>query len=238
MPDDILPTENELPTTISINGVDYDPNELQSFIDKGKQTLDLEKQWDTPVDKVWPKYGETREALNTTSAERDAARKELEEFKAKQAAGTETQADVQSAREEARKLGLTLNEDLEKAGYIKKDELPKLFQSYTQQQEEVRKVLDKANDLEKTIDGSDGRPAFNKKVVLAYANAYNIPNLEEAYEDMNKPQLDAWKSQQVNSQRGKGLKTLGAGGSKEVKETKVTDDNLADLLKESLYGSE
>lgn len=227
----------EIPSTISINGTDYDPIELQSFIDKGKQTLDLEKQWDTPVDQVWPKYGQTREQLNTLSQEKQALEAKVQQFEAKQNAGTDTATDLREAQAAARKLGIVLNEDLDKGGYIKKDDLPKYFESYSKQQEEVRKVLDKANELETTIDGKDGRPAFNKKVVLAYANAYNIADLEKAYEDMHKPQLDAWKSQQVNAQKPKGLKTLGTGGAKEPSETKVTDDNKNDLLKEALWGN-
>lgn len=226
----------DIPSTISINGVDYDPTELESFISKGKQTLELEKQWDTPVDKVWPEYGKTREQLSTISQERDAAQRELQEFKSKQNAGTDTPSDLREAQEAARKLGIVLKDDFEKEGYIKKDDLPKYFENFSKQQEEVRKVLDRANELEKEIDGSDGRPSFNKKVVLAYANAYNIPNLKEAYEDMNKSQLDSWKSQQVDAKRPKGLKTLGTGGAKEPQESKVTDDNVSDRLKEALYG--
>ncbi len=235
MPEDIIPTP-DISSTISINGVDYDPTEAQSLIDLGTKTRDLEKQWDTPVDQVWPKYGQTREQLNSISQERDAARAELQAFKAKEQAGVETPADVKSARDAARQLGLTLDEDLDKKGYIKKDDLPQLFQTFAQQQEEVRKVLDTANNLEKTIDGTDGRPAFNKKVVLAYANAYNIPDLQAAYEDMNKPQLDAWKATQVNAQKSKGLKTLGTGGIKAPAETKITEDNFSSALHESLYG--
>lgn len=237
MADPIIP-EPQIAPVISINGVDWDPSELESVITKGKQTIDLEKQWDTPVDKVWPEYGKTRETLRTVESERDAARKDLAEFQAKQNAGIETPADVKQAREDARKLGLTLDEDLDKRGYIKKDDLPQLFQTYTQQQEEIKKVLDKADSLEKELNGSDGRPAFNKRIVLAYADAYKIPDLRAAYEDMHKPQLDAWKAEQVNSQRSKGLKTLGQGGEKTVKETKVTDDNVGSLLNESLYGGE
>src|SRR3990167_10750418 len=124
-------------STVSINGVDYDPTEVQSLIDLGTKTRDLEKQWDTPIDKVWPAYGETTTKLKQTEAERDAARKEIEDFKAKQAAGVETPQDITEAKEAARKLGLTLNEDLEKQGYIKKDDLPQLFQTFAQEQEAV-----------------------------------------------------------------------------------------------------
>ena len=53
---------------------------------------------------------------------------------------------------------------------------------------------------------------------------------------MNKPQLDAWKAHQVESQRSKGLKTISGGGVKSVKEMKVSDDNVKDLLHEAVMG--
>jgi len=227
----------EVPSTVSINGVDYDPTEVQSLIDLGTKTRDLEKQWDTPIDKVWPAYGETTTKLKQTESERDAARQEIADFKAKQATGIETPQDVNEAKEAARKLGITLNEDIAKQGYIKKDDLPQLFQTFAQEQEAVKQVIDTANGLEKEIDGTDGRPAFNKKIVLAYASAYNISDLKEAYEDMNKPQLDAWKQAKVDAEKKGGLKTLGAGGIKSPREIKVTDDNVNDLMREKLYGS-
>lgn len=230
--------EPEIAPVISINGVDWDPSELESVITKGKQTLDLEKQWNTPVDKVWPEYGQTREQLKTISSERDEYKQKLADFEAKQNAGVETPTDIREAQEAARKLGLTLKEDLDKDGYIKKADLDKYLSEREVQQAEVKKVLDRANELETEIDGKDGRPAFNKRIVLAYANAYNIPDLKAAYEDMNKPQLDAWKATQVELNKPKGLKTLGQGGEKSVKETKVTDDNVGSLLNETLYGGE
>lgn len=237
MAEPIIP-EPEIAPVISINGVDWDPSELESIISKGKQTIDLEKQWNTPVDKVWPEYGQTREQLKTISSERDEYKQKLADFEAKQNAGVETPTDVREAQEAARKLGLTLKEDLDKEGYVRKDDLDKYLSEREVQQQEVKKVLEKADSLEKEINGTDGRPAFNKRIVLAYANAYNISDLEKAYEDMHKPQLDAWKAEQVNSQRSKGLKTLGQGGEKSVKETKVTDDNVNSLLSETLYGGE
>lgn len=228
----------EIPSTISINGVDYDPTEAQSLIELGTKTRDLEKQYDTPLDNVWTGYGKTREDLKTIQAERDAARQEIEAFKQKQAAGVETPKDIQEAKKAARELGLVLNEDFEKAGYIKKDDLPKYFNEYSNQQKEVNKIIDTANKLESEINGSDGRPAFNKKVVLAYAQAYEMADLKEAYEDMHKTQLDAWKKTQIESKRTPGLKTMGAGGQKNPDKVKITDDNVKDLLKEALHRTE
>lgn len=228
----------EIPSTVNINGVDYDPAEVQSLIDVAKHTQELEKQWDTPVDKVWPEYGKSREEVKSISAERDAARAEIEAFKAKQTAGVEQPADIRAAQDAARKLGIILKEDLDQSGFIRKEDLPSLFTQHDVEQAAINKILSEGSSLEKEIDGSDGRPAFNRKVVLAYANAYNIPDLKNAYEDMNQAQLDKWKSAQVESQKAKSLKTLGAGGLKPVKESKVTDDNVKDLLHEQLMGGE
>lgn len=230
--------QDDIPQTISINGVDYDPTEAQSLIELGKKTSDLEKQWNTPVDNVWPEYGKTRESLKSMEAELTQARTKLQEFESKQTAGTETQADRQQAREAAKTLGIVLDDDLKSGGYIRKEELPDLFRSFNEEQREVQKILDTGDSLEKEIDGKDGRPAFNKKVVIAYANAYGIPDLTQAYEDMYKAQLDTWKSNQVTSQKSQGLKTLSTGGTKQVKEVKVTDDNVNEMLRESLYGSD
>lgn len=233
MPDDI--PEPEITPTISINGVEYDPTEAQSLIDKGRQTSELEKQWNTSVDKVWPEYGKLTETVKTTAAERDALQQKIAQYEAKENAGTDTPQDRRAAQEAARQLGIPLNEDLEKT-YIKKEDLEKYLETRDQQAEARNEILAKAGDLEKEIDGSDGRPSFNKKAVLAYAGAYKSPTLEAAYEEMHKAQLDKWKSEQVNSQKSKGLKTLGAGGAKEAREIKVTDDNVDALLTESLYG--
>lgn len=236
----ITPTETpeNIESPLIINGQEYDPQEAQSLIDLGKKTKELETQWDTPVDKVWPEYGKTREEIKTVQIERDQARAELEEFKRKQVANVETPADIQEAKEAARKLGLVLNEDFEKGGYIKKDELPQLFATYQQEVDAARQVLDAGKKLETEIDGKDGRPKFNTKAVIAYAGAYNIPDLMQAYEDMYKPELDSWKATQIESKRAGGMRTLGASGAKKVPDrVKITDDNVSELLKEHMGGS-
>jgi hypothetical protein len=229
--------EAAIPSTISINGVDYDPAQVETDINFAKTTRELETKYNTSFDKVWPEYGKSQETLKQREAELAEAKAQLTAFQTKQTANIETPKDIQEAREAARKLGISLDEDLDKRGYIKKEELPALFQSYQQEQNAVRQVMDTADKLEKEIDGSDGRPAFNKKVVLAYAAGYNIPDLQAAYDDMNKPQLDAWKTAQINDKRNPGLKTLASGGKKEVTNTKVNDSNKGDLLKEALWGN-
>ena len=236
MPKTVITPEPEIPETVNINGVDYSPEDASNLIELGKHTQEREKEWNTKIDNVWPEYTRLTQEQKNWQTEKQGYEEKLKNFQEKKDAGVETPADVTAAKEAARKLGLTLNEDLDQRGYIKKEDLPGILSNYSQEQEAIKKILDEGSSLEKEIDGTDGRPPFNRKVVLAYANAYNIPDLKAAYEDMNKPQLDAWKAHQVESQRSKGLKTISGGGVKSVKEMKVSDDNVKDLLHEAVMG--
>lgn len=231
-------TTIQAPETISINGVDYSLEEAQTLIETGKRTQEAETKWNTKLDNVWPEYGKLTQEQKNWEEQKKKYEEDLAKLQTKQELGTETAEDVAKAKEAARKLGITLNEDLEKNGYIKKEDLEKYLEERDTKQEAVRKVLAEADKLETEIDGSDGRPAFNKKVVLAYANSYGKSDLKEAYEEMNEKALKAWQEAQIEAKKGKSLKTLQPGGEKNPKQEKVTDDNVKDLLKEKLWGAQ
>lgn len=219
---------------IAINGQEYDPAEAQNFIDRGKQTIEAERKWNTSLDKVWPEYGKSRETLKQMESQLAEARSQLEKFQTKQEAGTETPADEAKAKEAAKRLGLILKDDLDSSGYIKKDELDKYLSERDQEREAVKQVLSQAETLEKELDGSDGRPKFNKKIVLAYANTYGKADLKEAYEEMHEDTLKSWKKEQIDAEKKPELKTFNAGDKKQPERVKVTDANVKDLLREKL----
>lgn len=228
----------EPPSKVVINGEEYTPEEAQELVGLGKKTREYEQKWNTQLDKVWPEYGRVTQEHKATQEELAKAREQLATFESKKDAGIETQTDTNKAREAARKLGIIFNEDLEKSGYIKKDDLPKYFQQFTAEQKAVEKILGDADRYENEITGEDGRPAFNKKAVLAYMQTYQIEDPMQAYEDMHAKQIEAWKEQQVASKKNPSLKTIKeAGGKKEPKPVAVTDNNVMDLLSERLYGS-
>lgn len=228
----------EPPSKVVINGEEYTPEEAQELVGLGKKTREYEQKWNTQLDKVWPEYGRITQEHKATQEELAKAREQLATFSQKKDAGIETPNDTNKAREAARKLGITFNEDLEKSGYIKKDDLPKYFQQFTAEQKAVEKILGDADKYESEITGEDGRPAFNKKAVLAYMQAYQIEDPMQAYEDMYAKQIGAWKEQQVESKKNPSLKTIKeGGGKKEPKPVAVNDNNVMDLLSERLYGS-
>jgi hypothetical protein len=232
--------QDNAPLKITINGQEYDATEAEELIGVGKSTRELESKYNTTLDKVWPEYGRSQTEKSQAFAERDAALKELNEFKAKQSAGTDTNQDRQDATQAAQKLGMS-PDDLEKAGYIRKDQLDTLLDEKItkrdQQSQAVKAVLDEADKLSQEIDGKDGRPKFNKRAVMAYASTYGM-TLTDAYENMYEDDLKPWKDAQIAAEKKKGLQTLKAGGDKQPTQPKVNNSNFKEVLREALHSGQ
>jgi chromosome segregation ATPase len=217
---------------VNINGQEYDPTEAQSLIDLGRQTKEAEAKYNTSLDKVWPEYGRSQSTVKQLTQELSEAKTQLTEYQSKVNSGTDTKADLTEAREAASKLDVNLKD------YIKRDDLDKYLDERDTVRNQVETILKAADKLATEINGDDGRPKFNKKAVLAYAQAYGISDLKAAYEDMHEDTLKSWKDEQIARETKPGLKTLKPTGAKgEPEKTKVTDDNVKDLLKETLWGA-
>lgn len=226
----------DAPLKITINGQEYDESEASDLIDYGRKTKDLETKYNTKFDSVWPEYGKSREEIKRIQTELEDAKAQLTEFQTKKEEGIETPADVKAAQEAARKIGIPLKEDLDKAGYIKQADLDVYFDKRKANEQAVNAVLAEADKLEKDITGTDGRPKFNKRAVMAYASAYGFSDMQAAYEDMNKDQIDAWREATIAREKGKSIKTLGHGGVKEPARARVDDSNFQAILHEALAG--
>ncbi|MHB9161558.1 MAG: hypothetical protein ACYC6W_11850, partial [Nitrosotalea sp.] len=144
--------------------------------------------------------------------------------------------DPANIRKAAREVGLADVDYLNEQGYVKKTDLDEYFTSRQTQQKLVDNILTKASSLEGKIDGSDGRVPFDSDAVLAYASAYNIEDLEQAYDKMNSKGNARWKEAQLARVERQGLTTLKGGGKREPEKVKVTDDNFGQMWDE-MFGS-
>ena len=224
------------PEQITINGQEYSPEDATQLIELGSKYKKMESELNTSLDKVYPEYTRSQQELATLrkeKAERDA---ELEKFRQEQVSKTkaETPDSIQQARKAAREIGLTTEDYLNEKGYMTRDEVDKYFAEKQNQQELVKGVLDTASRLEKEIDGSDGRVPFDQKAVLAYASAYNIADLTDAYDQMNQRANAKWKEAQLAKEERPGLTTLKAGGKKEPQRPKIDNSNLGQAIGEWL----
>jgi hypothetical protein len=233
--DEPIVTE-EAPSQININGTDYSPEDAQALIELGNKTRELEKSWNSPIDSLASAYGKSQAEVTELRKAKETYEQQINEFKSKQNLGTDTAADEAKAKEAARKLGIVLSEDLDKNGYVKKDDLDKYLSEREQKSNAVKAVLEEADKLERDINGEDGRPKFNKKMVLAWAQAYGKSDLMEAYKDMHGDTLKEWEKSQIEAKKTPSLKTFKPSSKKEPGDVKVGEDNVKDLLKETLWG--
>lgn len=235
-------TDANAPEKIVINGVEYDPSDAQTLIDLGSKTRDFEKQFNTNLDGVGKQMSDYTRATQEAARAKDLER-ELEEAKRKADEYDRIRQSVaipdenKKALQAARELGLADQEYLTQKGYVTRDELNKIIEERQTQQALVNNVLTQADQLAKEIDGSDGRIPFNKKAVLAYASAYNIADLGQAYDEMNETANKAWKDKQLADAKKPGLTTLQPRGAKVPEEKKIDDSNFSQALREELWGA-
>lgn len=230
--------QTNVPSNIVINGQEYSTEDIQSALEVKNKAGELESKWNTKLDSLMPEYTRLTQERSQWQSEKQQLQQQIAHFQQKQDRGTDTEADFEKAKEAARKLGIPLKEDLEKEGYVKKDDLEKYLEERDLKRSQVESILKKADELEQQIDGSDGRPKFNKKMVLAWAQAYGKTDLMEAYKDMHGDVLKEWEATQVESKKNPSLKTIKpSSGKKEPSDVRPNDDNVKDMLREQLWGA-
>lgn len=233
---------DQLPEKITIGGAEYDANEAAELIGLAKQTRELEAKYNTKFDSVWPEYGRLSQEHKTLKTQYEQAQQDLAKYQNMKPQDRDPE-DIEAAKAAARKLGIILNDDLEKAGYVRKDDLDKYFdEKYTKTRERekaVEAIMSQADKLEKELSGEDGRPKFVKKHVLAYASAYQMKDLKAAYEDMYADELKSWGEAQAKTVQKPGMRTITPRqGAKQPIETPTTGKNLRDRISESLWVNE
>lgn len=207
---------------IKVGDAEYEPKEVEDYIAKGKRLDDFAKKYNTDPDKAWSAYGKTTQENKTL-------KEEIEQLKKKEVRPEPVQTDefseaqIQQAREQARKIGIVTQGDLD---------------SWYQTRRSAEKMLDECGNYEKDVSGDDGRPKFNTEEILTHMQETGIKNPMKAYKDKYENELDTWKESELNKEKGTKLPTLSTEGTKTVKRVSVTKDNIGDMIKEQLWGSE
>lgn len=175
-----------------------------------EQTTQVEAQ-PTQEEKYVPydRFKEVNEELKTY-------RQELENLKSQltpKEQEPEPDSNTLAVKEQLRKLGFITREEQE-AEMRRKDEDARVEQELTQ--------------LEKRLDGSDGRPKFSRQDVIKYALEKQIGDLETAYERLHREKIIDWHIQQA-MQKSKGVKSEASDGSGSS-EAGTTNDDLKSAI--------
>lgn len=222
------------PEQIIINGQEYNPEEASSLIELGNKYRKMETDLNTPLDKLMPEYTRATQERATFKKQLEERETEIEKYKS-QIKVADTPKEKLDIIKAARESGLADQEWVSNE-YVKKSDLDDYFNKRQSQQQLVDNVIKTATSLEKEIDGSDGRVPFDQKAVLAYASAYQINDLKDAYEQMNERANAKWKAAEIERAQRPGLTTLGPGGKKVPVEKKIISDDDFKNAWEELYG--
>lgn len=217
--------ETTEPEKIKLGEKEYTQEELSQLVGVAEKVSTLESQYNTKLEKVWPEFGRSQNELKSV-------KDQLEKLQSAANGNPEMDPDaVKQALEQAKKIGLLTKDDFS-------DVMKQNFRDLYKQERETDRLVDELDGLEKDLDGSDGRPKFEKIAVLEHMRENGFKNPMKAYKDMYETQLDAWKTQELTKAKGQGMYTTtqSSTGNKIPNETPTTKDNLNQRVAEALEG--
>lgn len=219
--------------TFTVGDDTYTQEELQALVEKGRFAQEVEEKQNTKLDRVFPEYTKTSQELKKAKEELEQLRAQAEQSQTQQT-GDMDESQIKQAQEAARKIGLVTMQDFE-------DLMSKSFSKYYASEKSVDQRMQEGRELEKQIDGSDGRPKFDMQDMAEWMSENNYGNLsfEDAYTLRYKQNLNKWQEDQIQSSKRGGMETMtgSTAGSKQPANVKVTRDNLESLIDESLSGN-
>lgn len=215
---------------IKLGDETYSQEELQRLVGLGKIGAEAEEKFKTKIDRVWPEYTKTRQQLS----EYETKIKDYEERLKSVPVQTQTQPvqPTQLTPDQRAEAIRQLDDLLKESKFL--DERTR----YITREERAAEQL--INDIGSVVSGAeaDGKPVANTQELLDYMAETGIKNPQLAYEVMFRDELAKIQSDKLNSLRQPGMTTTSqsTAGSKLPPTTKVTRQNLHQLVQEALGG--
>jgi hypothetical protein len=208
---------------IKVGEDEYTQDELTQLVDLGKIGREAEEKFGTKIDRVWPEYTKKSQyAKELESKVQDYETRLSQSASQKQSQGEELSPDEarRVARQQAKELGLVTTED---------------FDQYYMNRRAAERLID---DSESTIQKmtADGFPKTTVDQLLRHMDETGIRQPGKAYKDMFETEIDEIKEKKYVGLTKKSSLVTGErsfAGSKSPMPTKVTDDNIGQLLAEA-----
>ncbi len=220
---DSTEVETIAPTVIEkvkVGDSEYTQDELNRFVGLGKLASEAETKYNTKIDRVYQEFTKSRQEIKDLQEKYETALKNS----TNPISPEDKARSIKEAQQAARELGIPTMEDLD---------------AFYERKRAAEKLLDAATSMENEIDGSDGRPKFEKMKVMQYMIDNGVNDMKTAYKIMNEEALDVWKETQLGKNKKPGItnpKVVSAGGGKQPTDVKVTKDNLSELVSQALEG--
>jgi len=218
----------EAPEPIKLGDKTYSQEELNHLVELGSRAGEIEKTHG-PLDKVVSEFGRRAEEVGKY-------RKEIDELKKKYEAPQPQSGEL---TEEQRLMARVQLEKLIGGKPLTAEELNTQLDQWYTTRRSAEKLLEKCDDYQKEISGEDGRPKFVTEQILNHMQETGIRDPLKAYKDKFEPELEKWKSGELNKSKATGFVTQEPTGltPKQPRDVKVTKENLSQLVSEAIYGA-
>lgn len=159
----------------------------------------------------------------------EAVNSELKEIKAKlkeQESTRTTATEAPAADPKVVQQQEQIKQVLKQMGFVSQEDIA---------QEKRNQAVDaQLSSLEKELDGSDGRPKFDRKAVIDFVLSERekgryISDPKDAYKMMHEADLINWHVQQA-VKNGQGIRTESSNGSGNASASGVSDDELRNKM--------
>lgn len=219
-------TEEEQEDRIEVGENSYTQEELSKLVEKAGMVDEVESKYNTKIDRVYPEFTKKSQRVKELEGQLEEMQSQIASSQSTVDAGQPlTPEQVNEAQAAARKLGLLTQTDVND-----------LFKTYYRKEKQADEILSEGRQLEKEINGDDGRPRFVLENVLQHAQDTGIKQLERAYKDMHEREIDKWKVEQFSNERKAGIMTTSGSGAsgKQPDPVTITSENLDAMIRESL----
>lgn len=213
----------EAPEKITVGDKSYDQDELERLVGLGQIAAEAEEKYDTKIDRVYPEFTKSRQELS--ELRKQAEEREQAELNAK--ANTQGWANLSKQEQD----NIVLKELENVMGWNPRD-IDRIVQEKLEARELLYDVQDFIGDAREK-----GLPSVTEREVLERMERTG-EDVESAYRSMFPSQIKEWEKSQIESQKQPGMVTETSGGrlSQGPQPTKVTRDNLDDMVDRSLRG--
>jgi len=199
---------------VKVGEQEYTSDELSELVGLGSRAKEIGDSHGG-FDKFVSEYGRKSERIGEY-------KKQLEELERTKQTGepVDVEQGMREAQSAARKLGIVLKDDLD---------------GYYQNRRGAEKLLETCSDLEISIDGTDGRPKFDKTKVLEFMEINpGFTEPERAYKAMHVDEISDWKASKTNI-KPRGINTETSTNTNKVPvKVSANRDNLHALIAEQM----
>jgi len=222
--------QSQAPETIALGDKQYTQEDLQRLVNLGEVASEMEEKWNRKVDDLYPEFTRRSQELSETKEQLKEIQTKLDaQVQVKAQAGQEMSEEEQAryVKEQAKKFGIVTDDTFEERYQTRREQ---------ERNEQLANSLIEESTTYVQKQVSEGKPGISTKDLVDYMDENGILSYEAAYKLKFEKELDDWKMKNLSAGKPSPMYTSVSSnaGGKQPEERKVTTENLAAVIQETM----